>query len=391
MRAVLLLVSTFFAALTTFTLQLVLSRTLMPEDFGKVAFANSTSLILGTFAASGIASLLVRRSSVNPKNYGVYLEAAVKSSAYYVLLTSAVCILVLYFNGISLVEGVFVVTAIIALSQQAILTGQSQYNGSVTSTAVSQITLPGVRLFMSLGLFLISSNFFVAIVLVGLANIICTVIYRLRINKERSDELVEGARKEFLLSSIRYSVNGTINIAQLQLSIGVLGMLSGLTYAGYLSICNTILSSVYILPNTIFNIHLLKKYHVLGNDSRGIQLKFAVVSMLVGLVIAIAAYFTCRFFIVFIFGEYYAESAKILEVACWSIPLRFFSTGIGATLLSEELIVPKLLVALSGLVVQVGLMIFMRDLGADGIGLSIVVSEFVVALGYISIFMKKKK
>lgn len=389
MKVVLLLASTLFAALTAFSLQLVLSRALIPEDFGKVAFANSTSLILGTFAASGIASLLVRRSSVDPSGYIRHLEAAVGSSIYYVLLASTICVVVLCISGIGPIEGLFVATAIVALSHQAILTGQNQYQGNVKGTAVSQITLPGIRLFMSLGLYFIDRNFFTAVALIGGANLICTVIYRLKINKERARAVIDSSKKEFLVSSFRYSINGVINIAQLQLSIGVLGILNGLAYAGYLSICNTILTSVYILPNTIFNIHLLKKYHVLGNNNRKMQLKLAAFSMLAGLLIAIAVYITCDFFIIRIFGAGYAESAKILEIACWSIPLRFFSTGIGATLLSEELITPKLLVALSGLVVQIGLFFLIKNLGSEDIGLSLVVSELVVALGYISIFMKK--
>jgi O-antigen/teichoic acid export membrane protein len=167
-----------------------------------------------------------------------------------------------------------------------------------------------------------------------------------------------------------------------------MGTLHGLTYAGYMAICNTILTAIYIAPNTIFSTYLQKRYHTLRPDEQFTPLKHAALSFTAGVLIAIPLYFFAQSIINLLFGTQYQEAANIFKVMCLAIPIRFLITSIGAAILSESVVKYKILAAGLGLIIQVFLFISLSSMGSTGIGISVIVSEIIVATLYLTIYMK---
>lgn len=391
MKAILLLSSSFGAALATFALQLIFSRLLDSDSFGKIAFANSITIIIGTFACSGISGLLLRRSSITPENHGDNLETGLRGITIVCVAAYILCTTILTANEVGLVYSAILSVSIFSLSAQTLLTVQGQIKNYPFQIAASQVSLPALRATASTALFAITPSFTAAVYLTGIVSTISTILYRYGLNRTRPNKssLIDLTKiKEFLTSSLKYSINGSINIAQLQLSTAIMGTLHGLTYAGYMAICNTILTAIYIAPNTIFSTYLQKRYHTLQPGERSIPLKHAAISFAAGLLISIPLYVCAERLINLLFGSQYQEAIGIFKVMCLAIPIRFLITSIGAAILSESLVKQKILAAGLGLIIQVLLFISLSSLGSTGIGISIIASEIIVAILYLTIYMK---
>lgn len=391
LKAILLLFSSFGAALATFALQLIFSRLLDSDSFGKIAFANSITIIIGTFACSGICGLLLRRSSITPESHIENLEIGLKGITIVCVIAYILCSTILTANEIGIAYSAILSISIFSLSAQTLLTVQGQIKNSPIQIAASQVSLPALRATASTVLFTITPSFSAAVYLTGIVSALSTILYRYGLNKSRPHKRARidlAKTKEFLSSSFKYSLNGSINIAQLQLSTAIMGTLHGLTYAGYMAICNTILTAIYIAPNTIFSTYLQKRYHTLRPDEQFTPLKHAALSFTAGVLIAIPLYFFAQSIINLLFGTQYQEAANIFKVMCLAIPIRFLITSIGAAILSESVVKYKILAAGLGLIIQVFLFISLSSMGSTGIGISVIVSEIIVATLYLTIYMK---
>ncbi|MNF36669.1 hypothetical protein D3C85_807670 [compost metagenome] len=294
-------------------------------------------------------------------------------------------------NELGIIFSAILSISIFSLSSQSLLTAQGQIKNSPLQIATSQFSLPALRAATSTTLFAITPSFTAAVYLTGLVSFLGSIIYRHELNKSRhnKNKKIDPAKiKEFLSSSLKYSINGSINIAQLQLSTAIMGALHGLTYAGYMAICNTILTAIYIAPNTIFSTYLQKRYHTLQLHEFSTPLKHGAMSFAAGALISAILYVCAETFISLLFGSQYQEATNIFKAMCLAIPIRFFITCIGTAILSEKLVKLKIFAAGIGLIIQILLFIILSSFGSIGIGISVITSEIIVALLYLIIYLK---
>jgi O-antigen/teichoic acid export membrane protein len=222
------------------------------------------------------------------------------------------------------------------------------------------------------------------------ANIFSTLIF-LKIAK-RIFKVSVGksslASLRMILGSIPYSINGVVNVAQIQLTVTFAALLFGSKEAALFSVAITLLNAIFILPNTIFGLYLLPKYHKLDfSVSRNVPLLNAAYAFLLGLTISVGFWKLSSLVIATLFGAEYRAATEIIEILLWTVPLRFFSTGIGAALLSERLVRWKVFCSGLGLALQVGLFILCVDEGPHEIAYAVIVGEFTVAALYASLFI----
>ncbi|PAU57586.1 oligosaccharide flippase family protein [Pseudomonas sp. PICF141] len=387
MKAIQLLISSFGAAGATFLLQVILSRTLDAASFGLISFSNAITITLGALAFSGINSLLLRRVSRSPTEYTGYMQVAYVCLLLNTLGAFVVSTMLLYGAGIHLLESVLLATGVVALSSQAIVITQGQLKSNPLRISFGQVVLPLSRIFGVVAIFyFMVPSFTMASIALGAANIICLVLCITFITRHGKKAGLKI--RDFLKDSFKYSLNGALNIAQLQIPISLLGVIYGSTYSGYLAICNTLLTALYIAPNTVFNTYLIKKYHSLSMAEKGLPVKHSLYSFAVGVIFAGGLSFYSSELVQLLFGAEYDYAAQVLQIAALSIPFRFFATPFGAALLSEEWVSKKILVASAGMALQVGLFVLLMPFEAKGIGLSILASEFFIAVSYYILYRK---
>ena len=298
-------------------------------------------------------------------------------------------------NELGIIFSAILSISVFSLSSQSLLTAHGQIKNSPLQIATSQFSLPALRAAASTTLFAITPSFTAAVYLTGFVSLLGSILYRRELNKSRHNKnknIDPEKIKEFLSSSLKYSINGSINIAQLQLSTAIMGTLHGLTYAGYMAICNTILTAIYIAPNTIFSTYLQKRYHTLQLHEYSTPLKHGAMSFAAGALISVPLYAFAETFINLLFGSQYQEAINIFKAMCLAIPIRFFITCIGTAILSERLVKLKIFAAGVGLIIQILLFITLSSFGSIGIGIgigiSVIISEIIVALLYLIIYLK---
>ncbi|NWL79050.1 teichoic acid transporter [Pseudomonas taiwanensis] len=392
MKAILTLIASFGAAFATFILQVILSRNLEPQDFGLLALANSITIIIGTFSSSGISSLLLRRASISPAESYELVKTAIASTLFISSISYLTCSLTLIFYGIPLTYSVILSTAIFALSAQSILTTLGQIKNSAKTIAISQTTLPSMRATLASALLFSPAGVAVAAALIGAANLASMALYIFSIRKMPiSNESVKRAPSgmlEYIKSSLKYSVNGSINMAQIQLSTTLIGSIHGVQAAGHMAICNTLTAALYIAPNTIFGTYLQKRFHTLSNAEKKKPITLSLVSFFAGLLASALIYMASDPIVTLLFGAQYQQAIDLLRAVCPAIPVRFFITGIGAAILSEELVKKKISASAFGLFAQAALIVSLYKYGAYGIGASILIGELLTASLYIKIYRK---
>ncbi|UVM48517.1 oligosaccharide flippase family protein [Pseudomonas sp. B21-015] len=390
MKAIQLLISSFGAAGATFLLQVLLSRTLDAASFGLISFSNAITITLGALAFSGINSLLLRRVSRAPSEYTGYMQIAYVCLLLNTLGAYVISMALLYGAGIDLLESVLLATGVVALSSQAIVITQGQLKSSPLRISFGQVVVPLSRILLVAAIFYsMVPSFTTAAAALGAANTLCLMLCVALITRHGKKAGVKI--RDFLKDSIKYSLNGALNIAQLQIPISLLGVIYGSTYSGYLAICNTLLTALYIAPNTVFNTYLIKKYHALSSAEKSLPVKHSLYSFAVGAVFAGGLSFYSRELIHLLFGGEYGYAAQVLQIAALSIPFRFFATPFGAALLSEEWVSKKIMVASIGMALQVGLFVLLMQFEAKGIGASILASEFFIAVSYYILYRKSMR
>lgn len=389
-----ILSSSVGAAVATFAIQLVLSRTLQVIEFGVYATAASGIAIAAQFVVTGIGGLALRRALVDLKAGQHVLRLA--------RISFAVACVVAFIVTLSFLGGGeygFVIPMLATLyfgaAAQAYLQLIAQVSERPSILALSQTCLPVLRLTFVLLATMFFDGLFEICVFLACANIFAMVAYVYIARKASpfsgiAEMRVGGGLVPFLMSSFPYSLNGTINVAQVQLIVSLSAVLFGYGVAGIASICNTLMTALYLVPNIIFGIYFLPKYHRASSGSLGAVSPFrnAVLSFLSGILLASIAYMAAPMVVGKLFSEKYLGAEALFAVFCIGVPFRFYSTALGAALLSERNVGKKVLVNFVALVIQVGLVFLMKERGESVVAISVVASEIFVAVAFTFMFFR---
>lgn len=389
-----ILSSSIGAAVATFAIQLVLSRTLPVIEFGVYATVASGIAIAAQFVVTGIGGLALRRALIDVEAGRHVLRLARISLA---VACGIAFILTLSFLGWG--EYGFVIPMLATLyfgaAAQAYLQLIAQMSERPSILALSQTCLPFCRLIFALLATVFFDGLLEVCAFLAFANILAMVayVYIARRVTPFAGEATTGVREgvvPFLVSSFPYSLNGTINVAQVQLIVSLSAVLFGYGVAGNASICNTLLTALYLIPNIVFGIYFLPKYHRASSGSLGAVSPFrnAVLSFLSGIVLAYIAYMASPLIIGRVFSEKYLGAEELFAVFCIGVPFRFYSTALGAALLSERNVGKKVLVNFVALIVQVGLVFLMKQRGESIVAISVVASEIFVAVAFTFTFFR---
>jgi O-antigen/teichoic acid export membrane protein len=393
MKIIRLLSSSFGAAIASLAIQLVLSHGLDRHDFGLYSTIASVLVIGAPFASTGINGLLLRRASINPSQAFQLIEIAVRSHFVLTAVFFIFTVVGFYFHGVSPILVGLLATYYIGFSAQGLMTTIFQINGDSRKVANVQAAFPFGRLiFVACAVPLTHSVMHVAGAL-AFANVCVGFLFFLMagsaLQKYRRELRCFDTRLKVVLPSIfsgfPYAINGTMNVAQIQIVVALSAAYLGVEVAANFAVANTILTSAYIIPNVVFGLYFLPKYHRLqaGGDLGKTPVVHGAVSCLVGFVVALAIFVLSPRMIPLLFSDKYSAAISIINVLILAIPFRFFSTAIGATLLSESKVKFKVFISVVAVALQVCYSVALGgDVSSNGIAIVVVASEIFVTVMY---------
>lgn len=397
MKVFRLLFSSFGAAAVTLLLQLVLSRRLSVADFGLYASIASVLAIGAPFAATGVNGLLLRRASVDPGALSDLKVIAARSLHWALAAAIFATTVAMSMGHADFMVALLLGTYYYAFGYQNHLTVLAQLDGDRKLVARAQVLMPFLRFAAAVSIAWVSPGLLAFSVALAVANVASAWLYwrecHARINTDRvalGANCVQEGGLRFLLKGIPYSLNGTANVAQLQLVVAMAAAYVSLEAAAVLAVANTAMAAVYIAPNAVFGLHYLPVYHKINASGQKslVPIKHGLVAMLVGCLGALVLWGTAPVLIPLVFSEKYTVSASVLQILAYGVPFRFFSTAVGAALLTESTVRLKVIVSLVSIGIQVFyIVIFGSRSDAIGVAWSVVVSELVVAICFALIYL----
>jgi O-antigen/teichoic acid export membrane protein len=388
-----IILSGFGAAGTTFLLQVIVSHYLPITDFGFYAASNSLLSIVGPLASVGISGLFLRRACVTPAKTEELLGVSLSSLLCTTIISFIITAFVFYKSNINLSSSLSLATFYFPIALQYLFISFFQAREKYNIVSLFQSMLPTLRLlFVAISIFVTASLQSISYALAASHLVALLIFYFISksffsLKKIAANQSIQGGIK-FFKESVYYSLNGTLNVAQIQISTIICIFLFGSASSAMYSSANTILAACYILPNLVFGTYFLPKYHKLEIEGslEKLPVKHGMYSLAVGAVVTMLIVVSAKFIIGFIYPSSFKESANILQILSLSLPFRFFSTAVGASLLSEQSVKKKLFASLISITLQSISVFIFSQYGINFLAVSYVFSELAIAILYYLIF-----
>lgn len=190
---------------------------------------------------------------------------------------------------------------------------------------------------------------------------------------------------EVLRNSWAFGLANIIYLLHLNSNTVLVKYLANNEQAGLYGVSIFIISAAYMFPTIIYQKYLLPKMHRWSNyDINRLRQTF-IRGNLIMFILGIFALFILLIFakwgLELIFGKNYEESVALLMVLAFAVPARFISANAGAILMTKENLnkrmVAMALVAIFNIILCI---ILIPSHGAMGASISVVISEFLMAL-----------
>ncbi len=193
---------------------------------------------------------------------------------------------------------------------------------------------------------------------------------------------------DFARAAWPFGFAGLFYLVYYQSDIILLKYLSGSDAAGIYNVAFTIMGAVYILPNVIYQRFLLPKYHRWANHDRSRFLQVYRIGngsmLLIGGVTTGVMLLIVPFLIPTLFGTAYKSAIGLLSILAFCAPVRFLSTSVGATLVTQEHMRRKIFYMGSVALVNLALNLLLIPLyAAIGAAISTLISEIALLAFYL--------
>lgn len=389
MKPLLAFISVIGAAGLTLLLQVVLAHHLSAGDFGFFSLVNAVMAMTAPLASAGVSSLVLRRR-IRGEVGGDLQVAAFTAFALSVVAAIVSFTIVVIGHGNALATALLC-TFCIAAAAQSLSVSKAQSDKSSAALSGAQIGLPALRL-LSVCL-AVQFNQGLMGISVCLAAASCVVLAGHGVTSLRGVVLAPGTgtlmgMRVLAKDSVPFSLNAVVNVAQLQILVALSSALYGIEATGYFALTMTVVAAVYLLPNTVFGVLLLPKYHLVQPSPPaarmpllGAGLAFACGILMVVLIFCLAPYFLS-----IAFADKAAQTWEVLRWVVLAVPFKFFSTALGATLLTDQFIRRKVVASLFAVCIQIVVCVALREHPLAAFALGMIVGEACLAVFYSVLF-----
>lgn len=355
---------TVLTSILTLGTQIFLARTLGPIAFGNFFAALAVINLVTPCVAFGVPTFWLR----------VFGEEGLRAKRWFLpsykfIATSSVVVLLALFAWVGLgpndAETLFLTATLspIVLAQAGIslVSARLQIEGSYRSLAIWECASSVLRfaLVVALVIFLGSRLTSQTVAICYMAVAVLILSYSVKNLSLNFDKMGPEGRKELeaelqqrlpcqtdvLKGAWKFGLSGLLYIIYFQVSIVMLKYLSGEAVAGFYSAAYLIVGATYTVPSVVFQKYLLPKLHRWQFDdvgklkvvlTRGTIFMGALGAFATGSILLLGDFVLPR-----LFGSAYEETASILWILAFAIPLRFASTSAAAVMVSEIMLTKK--------------------------------------------------
>lgn len=401
-------VGSLIGAGCAFLTQVILARTLGPQEFGLFASVFALVGLLVPLAGFGIAQYWLKEFGKDGWNAVRFIQPSFKF-----ILINLLFVLLLLLLWIVLgphdqtVQLVLLIMSAYILGQVSVelISGKLQLEERYKMLAVWQLMPHAMRLLLIIVISLwLGSQFNVQIVahlfaLVSLAFLLVSIKpllkmargeFHLQGHNQHAVINVEAAKplaKNILKNAWPFGLAGVFHLIYFQSDIILVKYITGDEAAGYYNVAFTIMVAVLLFPGIVYQKFLLPKMHRWAHHDRALFYKVYrqgnVAMFILGLLAMVLIWLLSPIAIPLLFGDKYKEAITLLNILAISAPILFVASSVGATLVTQEHMKTK--VKLMGLVAIINILLNLALIplyGAGGAAFATVISNLILLIIY---------
>ena len=399
-----LLASSFLVSLIAFVIQAILARLLGAHEYGLLASALASAMLVASLIGFGIPQLWLRMFGRD----GWKAMGCVSPSMAIVFVNALISMLIIILFELSPLQAgfgnsIFLILVVHAIGQVFIefTLVKFQLEEKYVRLSVFQLFPPLFRLFFVVLLALFFSDWATAYnVAVIYAFVSVFVIafgsYHIRkivvgsfalVGHKRDNELKAYKISTMLSESWPFGMLGILNFVYFQGAILIMQYFATPEEVGQYSVALSIMIALYLVPTVLYQKFLLPKlhrWHIQDYEKLlNIYRKGNVVMLVLGSFSMVAIWASAWVMIPFVFGESYVGAVNVINVLALCAPIQFLISSISASLLTHENTKNKCLILVLAVLVHIALcLFFIHAYGSLGAAYSTVVSSLVLLCGY---------
>ena len=198
----------------------------------------------------------------------------------------------------------------------------------------------------------------------------------------------KGSLAVLLSESWIFGLAGVLYLAWAQAHVVYAKYFLGDEAAGLYGAALIILTTICLLPTSLFSKFLLPKIHRWASQDfvklREFSRLSSLVMFLIGIVAAVAIFLVSDFLIALAFGEAYAGAALLLKILACTLPMRFLGYTAGAMLRTKSYMQIKVAILCAAAIFNLLLAFWLVGIwGLPGLAATVAITEFVLVLGFV--------
>ncbi|WP_407291295.1 flippase [Stutzerimonas zhaodongensis] len=391
-----------------FLTQVMIARTLGPQDFGIFASVLSLMGLLVPVVGFGIAQYWLKEFGKEGWKAVRFVTPSLKFISFSMALVMSLVVLWgVWGPHDQKMQAVLIIMSLFILGQVSaeLISGRLQLEEKYECLAVWQLMPHLARLLLLVVVSgLLGSRFDIESVAYSFALVSLLVFatgFKPMMNMAKGKILLKGHRSQqvreknlahpniidILRNSWPFGLAGVFHLIYFQSDIILVKYISGNEAAGYYNVAFTVMTAVLLFPGMIYQKFLLPKIHRWANHDRilfyKIYRKGNIIMLLLGLLAMLVVWLLSPLAIPYLFGRDYTNSVELLVVLAISAPILFVASSVGATLVTQEHM--RLKVKLMGgvAILNVALnLILIPSYGAKGAAVATVISNGVLLFLY---------
>lgn len=416
----LLTISTYSGAALTFLTQVLLARNLSSYDFGAFSAALTIITLVTPIAGFGVSTFWLKAFGEEGWQGLRWIKPSIRFTLLTMGLSVSITLCVSFLLSDGLTSQILYILIFFIFGQVTVELTSSIYQleERYKKLAIFQFLPHFIRctLLLIAILFLDTqlTSYHAAIIYTATASLIILLgsplIYkahngRIDLEGHNRSTIIRKFEKEPTILNVAdncwpFGLGSTFYFLYFQSNIVLIKFFIGNESAAQYSIAITIMTAIYLFPNTLYQKLLLPKIHRWANQDKNHLKKVyenGNISMLaIGITTCILVYFLSPTIIPIVFGNKYLGVIELISILSFSIPFRFVATSVGAMLVTKEHMRKKVIIM--GFVAVFNITIttaFIINLGIYGAGYATIATDILLLVLYYSyvrkfIFKKEK-
>lgn len=370
-------------------------RYLGVEQFGLYASALALVTLLLFLPDFGLQQAALNFSARKEWCYQQILRKTLVVSIIYSLLTYLIlasCFYFLNYNQMTAYLGYILGLTFFRTALVTITTTALQLRSEYTRIALWSVIIGFSQWITTLLLMFFKVDIFILITVPLIICLVTAIVMGLIEGKRmnifrREDDNSSLPTKALVNESWKFGLAVTMHQLYYKSDVAILSLSRSPTEVGLYSVSFRIIEMFFLLPSVVFNQVLYPKYCFWIRENRKkLDLYYELMNkimIILGLLVATFLSLFGREILQVIFGEVHKTAIIILMILTFSMPLRYWLSSAGAILTNDKLIKAKLkfqsYITIVNLVINI---ILIPKLGATFAAYSMVVTQFIILLGY---------